>query len=86
VVAACRAAGFEPRTRPDPYPDLGTQAIREGLGIVLYVRTAFGPRLEGSALVPLEPAITFPFMLVWREDSRSAALSAVLAASGPETR
>jgi DNA-binding transcriptional LysR family regulator len=82
VIAACRAAGFEPRTRPDPYPDLGTQAIREGLGIVLYVRTAFGPRLQGSVLVPLRPAVTFPFALVWRGDSRSAALSAVLAASG----
>jgi DNA-binding transcriptional LysR family regulator len=81
VVAACRAAGFEPRTRADPYPDLGTQAIREGLGIVLYVRTAFGPRLERSVLVPLEPVVTFPFVLVWREDARSAALSAVLAAS-----
>ncbi len=81
VVAACRAAGFEPCTRPDPYPDLGTQAIREGLGIVLYVRTAFGPRLEGSVLVPLEPVLTFPFVLVWREDARNAALSAVLAAS-----
>ena len=81
VVAACRAAGFEPRTRPDPYPDLGTQAIREGLGIVLYVRTAFGPQFEGSVLVPLEPVVTFPFVLVWREDARSAALSAVLAAS-----
>jgi DNA-binding transcriptional LysR family regulator len=82
VVAACLAAGFEPRTRPDPYPDLGTQAIREGLGIVLYVRTAFGPRLEGSVLVPLQPVVTFPFLLVWREDSRSAALSAILAVSG----
>ena len=82
VVAACRAAGFEPRTRPDPYPDLGTPAIREGLGIVIYVRTAFGPQLEGSVLIPLEPVITFPFVLVWREHARSAALSAVLAASG----
>jgi DNA-binding transcriptional LysR family regulator len=82
VVAACRAAGFEPRTRPDPYPDLGTQAIREGLGIVLYVGTAFGPRLEGSVLVTVEPVITFPFVLVWREDARSAALNAVVAASG----
>ena len=81
VISACRAAGFEPRTRPDPYPDLGTKAIREGLGIVLYVRTAFGPRLEGSVLVPVEPVVTFPFVLVWREDARSAALSAVLTAS-----
>ena len=80
MVSACRAAGFEPRTRPDPYPDLGTKAIQEGLGIVLYVRTAFGPRLEGSVLVPVEPVVTFPFVLVWREDARSAALSAILAA------
>jgi DNA-binding transcriptional LysR family regulator len=80
VLDACRAAGFEPHTRPDPYPDLGTQAVREGLGLVLYVRTAFGPRLEGSVLVPVEPVVTLPFALVWREDARSAALDAVLAA------
>jgi DNA-binding transcriptional LysR family regulator len=81
VLDACRTAGFEPQTRPDPYPDLGTQAVREGLGVVLYVRTAFGPRLEGSVLVPVEPAMTLPFALVWREDARSAALDAVLAAA-----
>jgi hypothetical protein len=49
---------------------------------VLYVRTAFAPRLEGSMLVPVKPVVTFPFVLVWREDTRSAALSALLAASG----
>jgi DNA-binding transcriptional LysR family regulator len=81
VLDACRSAGFEPNTRPDPYPDLGTQAVREGLGIVLYVRTAFGPRLEQSVLVPVEPVVTFPFALVWREDARSAALDAILAAT-----
>lgn len=81
VLEACRAAGFEPHTRPDPYPDLGTQAVREGLGIVLYVRTAFGPRLEGSVLVPVEPIVTLPFALVWREDSRSTALHALLSAA-----
>jgi DNA-binding transcriptional LysR family regulator len=80
VLDACRTAGFEPHTRPDPYPDLGAQAVREGLGIVLYVRTPFGPRLEGSTLVPVEPAITLPFALIWREDARSAALHAILAA------
>jgi len=81
VLEACRAAGFEPRTLPDPYPDLGTQAVREGLGVVLYVRTAFGPHLEGSVLIPIEPVVTLPFALVWREDTRSAALDAVLAAA-----
>ncbi len=80
VLEACRAAGFEPNALPDPYPDLGTQAVREGLGIVLYVRTAFGPRLEQSVLVPVEPVVTLPFALVWRENARSAALDAVLAA------
>lgn len=81
VLAACRASGFEPHTRPDPYPDLGTQAVREGLGIVLYVRTAFSPRLEGSVLVPVEPIVTLPFVLIWRENARSAAIRAVLAAT-----
>lgn len=83
VLDACRAAGFEPKTLPDPYPDLGTQAVREGLGIVLYVGTAFGPRLEQSVLVPVKPVVTFPFALVWREEARSAALDSVLAASRP---
>src|SRR4051794_23084283 len=55
VVELCRAAGFEPRTIADPYPDLGLQAIREGLGVVVYPRTAFGPELDGSAFVPIEP-------------------------------
>jgi DNA-binding transcriptional LysR family regulator len=81
VQDACRAAGFEPDTLPDPYPDLGAQAVREGLGTVLYVRTAFGPRLEQSVLVPVEPVVTFPFALVWRDDARSAALDAILAAT-----
>jgi DNA-binding transcriptional LysR family regulator len=80
VLSACRAAGFEPRTRPDPYPDLGTQAVREGLGVVLYVRSAFGPPLEGSTLVPVKPAVALPFVLTWREDARRAALHALLAA------
>jgi len=81
VLDACRAAGFEPHTLPDPYPDLGTQAVREGLGIVLYVRTAFGPRLEQSVLVPVEPVVTLSFAPVWREDARRAALHAVIAAA-----
>lgn len=48
---------------------------------MLYVRSAFGPRLEGTVLVPLAPVVTFPFVLAWREDARSGALSAVVAAS-----
>jgi hypothetical protein len=38
---------------------------------VLHVRTAFGPRLEGSALVPVEPVVTLPFTLLTGLDSHS---------------
>jgi hypothetical protein len=79
VVARCRSAGFEPRTLPDPYPDLGGQAVREGLGVVLYVAGAFGAELDGTALVPVRD-VTLPFVLAWRAEARSAALDAVLAA------
>ncbi|MDA0136495.1 LysR family transcriptional regulator [Solirubrobacter deserti] len=78
VVQLCRDAGFEPRTVPDPYPDLGVQAIREGLGVVVYARSAFAEQVEGSAFVPIEPRVTLPFDLLWRADKRSGALDAVL--------
>jgi DNA-binding transcriptional LysR family regulator len=78
VVSMCRAAGFEPVTRPDPYPDLGLQAVREGLGIVLYVRSAFPGEVEGSAFVPVEPAVGFPFEVALRDAPLSAPLAAVL--------
>jgi DNA-binding transcriptional LysR family regulator len=83
VLRMCRGRGFEPSTRPDPYPDLGLQAVREGLGVVLYVRSAFPADLPGSAFVPIEPPETFPFSLAWKAGVRSSAIEAVLtAASG----
>jgi hypothetical protein len=66
--------------RPDPYPDLGLQAERWGLGVVVYVRGAFPPDVPGSAFVDVAPEATFPFSLAWRDASRSAALDAALAA------
>jgi DNA-binding transcriptional LysR family regulator len=78
VVELCRAAGFEPATVPDPYPDLGLQAVRERLGVVIYVRTAFAPQLPGSAFVPIEPTVTLPFDILRRPGAPSAALEAVL--------
>jgi DNA-binding transcriptional LysR family regulator len=78
VVALCRARGFEPVARPDPYPDLGLQAVREGLGVVVYVRSAFPPSVPGSAFVPVAPEAGFPFTVAWRDAPRSAALDAVL--------
>jgi DNA-binding transcriptional LysR family regulator len=79
VVEMCAARGFTARTRPDPYPDLGLQAVREGLGVVVYVRGAFPADVPGSAFVPVEPVVTFPFSLAWRSGPRGAALDAVLA-------
>jgi DNA-binding transcriptional LysR family regulator len=78
VLELCASRGFEPATRPDPYPDLGLQAVREGLGVVVYVRSAFPAEVPGSVFVPVEPAAAFPFSLAWREGARSAALDAVL--------
>jgi DNA-binding transcriptional LysR family regulator len=79
VVELCRAAGFEPHTIADPYPDLGLQAIREGLGVVVYVRTAFAPEVDGSVFVPIDPPVTLPFELLWRRGTRTGALDAALA-------
>ena len=81
VIELCRNAGFEPRTVADPYPDLGLSAVREGLGVVVYVRSAFGDDLEGSAFVPIDPPVTLPFDLLWRRGPRTGALEAVLHAA-----
>jgi DNA-binding transcriptional LysR family regulator len=80
VLELCRARGFEPVVRPDPYPDLGLQGVREGLGVVVYVRGAFPAEVPGSAFVAVSPEADFPFSLAWREGPRSGALDAVLAA------
>jgi DNA-binding transcriptional LysR family regulator len=81
ILAAFAAAGQAPRTRPDPYPDLGLQAVREGLGVVVYVRDAFPPDLPGSAFVPVEPRLDLPFDLVWRAGAPAAPIAAVVAAA-----
>jgi DNA-binding transcriptional LysR family regulator len=89
VLAAFTDAGITPRTRPDPYPDLGLQAVREGLGVVVYARGAFPDPLPGSAFVPLVPRVRLPFHLATRTGADGAALRAVadaaraLATSGP---
>jgi len=81
VLAAFAGAGIEPRTAPDPYPDLGVRAVRDGVGIVIYVRSAFPAELPGSAFVALDPPLTLPFALAWRPASRTRALDAVLGAA-----
>src|SRR5262245_40277169 len=81
VLRLCREAGFEPETRPDPYPDLGLQAVREQLGVAVYVATAFGGELTDTRLVPLAGGVTLPFRLAWSETARSVALDALVAAA-----
>jgi DNA-binding transcriptional LysR family regulator len=49
VLAAFTELGIAPQIRTDPYPDLGLQAVRERLGIVIYARSAFPNHLAGSA-------------------------------------
>jgi DNA-binding transcriptional LysR family regulator len=80
VLGAFAAAGITPRTAPDPYPDLGVRAVRDGIGIVIYVRSAFAADLPGSVFVALEPPLTLPFALAWRPASRTRVLDAVLGA------
>ena len=80
VLGAFEAAGIVPRTAPDPYPDLGLRAVREGVGVVVYARTAFPAELDGSAFVALAPALPLPFHVAWRPRSATRALEAVLAA------
>jgi len=79
VLAAFSKAGIAPRTQVDPYPDLGLQAVREGLGVVIYSRSAFPPQLAGSAFVPLRPHLGLPFHLAMRKGEADAAVQAVLA-------
>jgi DNA-binding transcriptional LysR family regulator len=81
VTAAFAEAGITPHTLADPYPDLGQQAVRERLGVVIYARSAFPADLDGSVFVRIEPRMTVPFHLVWRARTRSAALDAVVAAA-----
>lgn len=81
VVRAFRDAGIEPKTLPDPYPDLGVQAIRERRGIVIYVRSAYPEQMESSAFVQLEPALTLPFHLAVHRDTRNPGSNALLDAA-----
>lgn len=81
VLVACADAGFTPRTVPDPYAHLGMRAVQEGLGVVLYPRTAFSAHLGSSVLVALEEPLTFPFTLIWPPQRRSGTLDAVLDAA-----
>ena len=78
VLAAFEAAGVAPQTAADPYPDLGLQAVREGVGVVVYARGAFPEAVPGSAFVPIEPVLPLPFELARRAGPASAAVEKVV--------
>jgi DNA-binding transcriptional LysR family regulator len=93
VLSAFALAGMTPHTLADPYPDLGLQAVREGLGLVIYPRSGFPAELPGSAFIPLTPALRMPFHLAYRAPPRTAAVRSVLevartleASTGPARR
>jgi DNA-binding transcriptional LysR family regulator len=78
VLSAFAAAGMAPHTLADPYPDLGLQAVRENLGIVIYPRSAFPGELPGSAFIPLTPPVRMAFHLAHRSPPKTTAIRSVL--------
>lgn len=79
VLSAFADLGLAPRTRTDPYPDLGLQAVRDHLGIVVYARSAYPAALAGSAFVPLRPILGLPFHLASRTGAASTPIRRVQA-------
>jgi DNA-binding transcriptional LysR family regulator len=77
LLAAFAAVGVEPKTAVHPYPDLGLQAVREGLGVLLYPCGAFPRDVPGIASLGVDGSPLLPFHLAVREDATSAALRAV---------
>jgi DNA-binding transcriptional LysR family regulator len=82
VVALCRAAGFEPGTRPDPSGPMAWEtAVRSEGCVGLTTRSSAPSTARDVRLVELEPAATFPLELVrpaapeaaWRPAARAFA-------------
>jgi len=65
VVERCRAAGFEPRTAPDPHGPLAWEtAVRSGGCVGLTTRSAAAGTIRGVRLVRVRPRVTFPIALL----------------------
>ena len=74
VVALCRAAGFEPRTPPDPHGPLAWEtAVRLHGCVGLTTRASAPATAQGVRLVRLEPKVTFAIHLLLRDDPGPAA-------------
>lgn len=79
MLSAFAQHGIAPRTRTDPYPDLGLQAVRQHLGVVIYARGAFPHHLDRSAFIPLQPPLGLVFHIATRQGVTSAPVRSVLA-------
>jgi DNA-binding transcriptional LysR family regulator len=65
VVALCRAAGFEPRTRPRPHGPMAWEtAVRTEGCVGLTTRSAAPSTARGVELLDLDPPVTFPLELI----------------------
>jgi DNA-binding transcriptional LysR family regulator len=89
VADLCRAAGFEPRTRPDPRGPMAWEtAVRSEACVGLTTRSSAPSTARDVRLLELDPPATFPLELVrpatpesaWRPAARAfAALTASFA-------
>ena len=74
VADRCRAAGFEPRLRPDPQGPMAWEtAVRSEGCVGLTTRSSALSAARGLRMVELDPPATFPLELV-RPDGPEAAL------------
>jgi DNA-binding transcriptional LysR family regulator len=80
VIALCRAAGFEPRTRPDPHgPMTWETAVRTEGCVGLTTRSAAPSTARGVRLLELRPAAAFQLDLIEPAGPRSARRPAAVA-------
>jgi DNA-binding transcriptional LysR family regulator len=80
VAALCRAAGFEPRTRPDPRGPMAWEtAVRSERCVGLTTRSAAPSTARGVRLLELDPPATFPLELVEPAGPQPARRPAALA-------
>lgn len=74
VLAACRAAGFEPRTPPSPHGPMAWETAVRSLGCVgLTTRSAAPSTARGVRLVAIDPPVHFSIELLERNRSAVAA-------------
>jgi DNA-binding transcriptional LysR family regulator len=77
----CLAAGFEPRTPPDPHGPMAWElAVRRGGCVGLTTRASAAATARGVRLVDLRPAVTFPVELVRRAGGAASPAASAFAA------